>query len=406
MTSLSQKIIKPKLGLLELAKQLGNVSQACKVMGYSRDTFYRYQELYEQGGEEALQELTRKKANEKNRVPDYIEDAVIALAVENPALGQHRAANELAQRGTIVSSSGVRSIWLRHNLETFKKRLKALEAKSANEGILLTEEQLKCLEKAKLEKEAHGEIETAHPGYLGSQDTYFVGTMKGVGRIYQQTFIDTYSRVAFAKLYTEKTAITAAHALNEVVVPWFNEQEVPLLRVLTDRGTEYCGRIEEHAYQLFLAVENIDHSRTKARSPQTNGICERFHKTMKHEFYDIAFRKKIYHSLDALQADVDKWLIQYNQFRPHSGARCFGKTPMQTFEHAKSLAQGSVLENQFELNDNVNEQCKQERASIQCSSNVGSIAHSKNVEQVMASQGQMRLDIENNLDLTDNFIVG
>ena len=182
----------------------------------------------------------------------------------------------------MISSSGVRSVWLRHDLETFNKRLKALEAKSAQDGILLTEEQLQCLEKAKQEKEAHGEIETQCPGYLGSQDTYFVGTMKGVGRIYQQTFVDTYSRVAFAKLYTEKTALVAAHALNETVIPWFQAQEVPLLRILTDRGTEYCGKIDEHAYQLFLAVEDIDHSKTKARSPQTNGICERFHKTMKH----------------------------------------------------------------------------------------------------------------------------
>ena len=306
MTSLNEKIIKPKLSLLELAKQLGNVSKACKIMGYSRDTFYRFKELYETGGEEALMEISRKKPIEKNRVADYIEQAIIDLAIENPALGQKRASNELQQKDIIISSGGVRSVWLRNDLETFRKRLQVLETKSAQDGILLTEAQLKCLERAKLEKEARGEVETEHPGYLGSQDTYFVGTMKGVGRIYQQTFVDTYCRFGFAKLYVEKTAITAAHMLNEVVLPWFAEQDIPLLRVLTDRGTEYCGRIDEHAYQLFLAVENIDHSKTKTRSPQTNGICERFHKTMKHEFYDVAFRKKLSRSVEELQADVDE----------------------------------------------------------------------------------------------------
>ena len=348
MHNLAEKIIKPKLGVLELAKQLGNVSKACKVMGYSRDSFYRYKALYETGGEEALQDITRKQPNEKNRVPEHIEAAVVNLAIENPALGQTRASNELLNRGIIVSSSGVRSIWIRNDLETFKKRLKALEAKSAQDGILLTEEQLAALEKAKLEKEAHGEIETECPGYLGAQDTYYVGNMKGVGRIYQQTFIDTYSKVAFAKLYIDKTAITAADMLNDKVIPWLTEQQVPLLRVLTDRGTEYCGKVENHAYQLYLALENIDHSKTKARHPQTNGIVERLHRTMKHEFYDIAFRKKIYSSLEELQADLDEWLDKYNNFRTHSGKFCYGKTPMQTFKDSKHIAieknLGSMLE--------------------------------------------------------------
>lgn len=338
MSTIQTKILKPKLGLLELAKQLGNVSQACKVMGYSRDTFYRFKELYENGGEEALHEISKKKPLLANRVSDDIERAAIGIATEFPAYGQERAANELRKRGIIISQGGVRSIWLRNDLETFKKRLKALEAKVAQDGIILTEEQLAALEKVKEQREAHGEIDTEHSGYLGSQDTYYVGNIKGIGRIYQQTFIDTYSRVAFAKLYTDKTAITAADLLNDRVIPFFDEQNVPLLRVLTDRGTEYCGKPENHAYQLYLGIENIDHSRTKANSPQTNGICERFHRTMQDECYNIIFRKKIYNSLEGLQIDVDYWLRSYNETRPHSGKYCYGKTPMQTFLDSKHIA--------------------------------------------------------------------
>lgn len=338
MSNYDQKIIKPKLGLLELAKQLGSVSTACKVMGYSRDSFYRFKELYETGGEAALTDISRKKPILKNRVSEHIEQAVINLAIDNPALGQLRASQELLQQGIIVSSSGVRSIWLRNDLESLKNRLKALEAKSAQDGILLTEEQLAALEKAKQIKEAHGEIDTQHPGYLGSQDTYYVGNMKGVGRIYQQTFIDTYSRVAICKLYTDKTAITSADILNDKVIPFFNNHEVPLLRILTDRGTEYCGKVENHAFELYLAIENIDHTKTKARSPQTNGICERLHRTLKDEFYDIAFRKKIYNSLEDLQIDLDQYLNKYNNARPHSGKFCYGKTPMQTFKDSIKIA--------------------------------------------------------------------
>lgn len=338
MTTQQEKVLKPKLGLLELARQLGNVSQACQIMGYSRDTFYRYKELYEQGGEAALYEISRKKPVIKNRVPEAVEQATVRIAVEFPAYGQLRAANELRKEGIIISPGGVRSVWQRHDLETFKKRLKALEAKVAQEGLILTESQLAALEKAKQEKEAHGEIETEHPGYLGAQDTYYVGTIKGVGRIYQQTFIDTYSRVATAKLYTDKSAITAADLLNDRVVPFFDEQGIRLQRILTDRGTEYCGKPENHAYQLYLAVEDIDHSRTKANHPQTNGICERFHKTLQDECYSLLFRKKLYYSLEELQVDLDAWLEKYNRERPHSGRYCYGKTPWETFQQSRYLA--------------------------------------------------------------------
>jgi len=339
-----QKIIKNRLGLLELAKQLGNVSQACKILGYSRDSFYRYKELHETGGEAALADISKKKPIVKNRVEPHIEEAVVEMAIEQPAYGQMRVSNELRKRSLFISPGGVRSVWLRHDLETFKKRLKALEAKVAQDGIVLTEDQLAALERAKQEKEAHGQIETEHPGYLGSQDTFYVGTIKGVGRIYQQTFVDTYSRVAFAKLYDRKNALVAADMLNDRVVPFFEEQGIPLLRILTDRGTEYCGNREHHEYQLYLAIEDIDHTKTKARSPQTNGICERFHKTILQEFYQITFRKKIYQTIEELQADLDEWIDHYNQERPHSGRYCYGKTPTQTFQESKHLAKEKMLD--------------------------------------------------------------
>lgn len=338
------KLIKSKLGLLNLAEHLGNVSQACRVIGYSRDSFYRIKELYDTGGETALQEVSRRKPILKNRVEPTVEEAVVKMAFDYPAYGQSRASNELRKQGIFISAGGVRSVWQRHDLEVFDKRLKHLEARIAEKGLILTEAQLMALERKKERRESFGEIETEHPGYLGSQDTYYVGNIKGVGRIYQQTFIDTYSRVAFAKLYETKHAITSADILNDRVLPFFEEHQIPLLRVLTDRGTEYKGKPEHHEYELYLAIEGIEHSKTQVRHPQTNGICERLHRTMQEEFYAVAFRKKLYNSLAALQDDLDQWMEYYNNQRSHSGKYCFGKTPMETFNESVTLARQKMLD--------------------------------------------------------------
>ena len=337
MIHTTNPIIKHKAGLLNLAEELGNVSKACKIMGVSRDTFYRYQELVEDGGIDNLINKSRRNPNVKNRVDEATEQAVVAYAIEQPAHGQHRTSNELRKQGVFVSGSGVRSIWVRHNLENFKKRLKALEEKVANEGIILTDARVAALEKKQQDDIACGEIETAHPGYLGSQDTFYVGNIKGIGRIYQQTFIDTYSKVAFCKLYTTKTPITAADALNDKVLPFFDKHDLPMLRILTDRGTEYCGKADSHDYQLYLAISDIEHTKTKAQHPQTNGICERFHKTIKDEFYQITFRKKLYSTLEELQKDLDAWMEYYNNERTHQGKMCCGRTPMDTLLDGKTI---------------------------------------------------------------------
>lgn len=337
MSSVQQNVIKHKVGLLNLAAELGNVSRACKVMGFSRDTFYRYQSAMASGGVDALIDANRRKPNPKNRVEEATEAAVAAFAIEQPAFGQLRVSNELRKRGIFISPSGVRSVWLRHGLESFKRRLAALERHVAQTGEVLTEAQVCALEKKQDDDVAHGEIETAHPGYLGSQDTFYVGTIKGVGRIYQQTFVDTYSKWAAAKLYTTKTPITAADLLNDQVLPFFADQGMGLIRILTDRGTEYCGKPETHDYQLYLALNEIEHTRTKANHPQTNGICERFHKTILQEFYQVAFRRKIYRSVEELQLDLDDWLHYYNHDRTHQGKMCCGRTPIQTLIDAKEV---------------------------------------------------------------------
>ena len=344
----NQYVIRRKLNILELGETLGNISEACCRLNISRQDHYDIKSAVEEEGLEGLLEKSRKVPRIANRVAPEIEQKVLDYSLEFPTQGQVRVSNELKRQGFQVSCGGVRSIWLRHKLQIASLRLKRLEKWSAENGGILTESQVQALEQAKEEKEAHGEIETPHPGFLLGQDIYYVGYIKGVGKIYQQTAIDTHSNVGFAKVYSDKTALTAADFLNDKVLPFFDSERMSRLRILTDRGTEYCGRIETHPYQLFLHLSGIEHSRTKVRHPQTNGSTERLNQIVQNEFYKVAFRKKIYTSIDEIQIDLDTFMDNYNNDRTNQGKHCQGRTPMQTFEDGRPLYQQYVFENSEE----------------------------------------------------------
>lgn len=260
----SQYIINRKLSLVELGEKLGNISQACRNLGVSRQHYYDIKKAIEEDGIDGLLEKSRKKPRVGNRVAPETEQAVLDYSLKEPTHGQVRVTNELKKRGIYISTGGVRSLWIRHDLARKKSRLKRLEEWAKNNSNIPTESQVRALESSKAEKEAHGEIETHHPGFLLGQDTYYVGYIKGVGKIYQQTVIDTYSNYGFAKVYTDKNALVSADMLNDKVLPFFDLEQMRVLRILTDRGSEYCGKPEQHPFELFLHLNDIEHSKTKA----------------------------------------------------------------------------------------------------------------------------------------------
>lgn len=344
----TQYIIGRKLNILELGKTLGNISDACRKLGISRQHYYDIKKAIDEEGLEGLLEKSRKAPRIGNRVAPEIEQKVLDYSLEFPTHGQVRVSNELRKQGIQVSAGGIRSIWVRHGLQVKSLRLKRLEEWAAENGEVLTESQVKALEEAKEEKEACGEVESPHPGFLVAHDTCYIGTIKGVGRIYQQTAIDTHANVGFAKLYVEKTGLVAADFLNDKVLPFYDAQGVRVHRVLTDNGAEYCGRQESHPYELFLYLNDIEHTRTKVRRPQTNGAVERLNQTIQDEFYSVAFRKKLYRTVDEVQVDLDLFLEYYNNERTNQGRYCQGRTPLQTFTDGLQIYNQYVFDNDVE----------------------------------------------------------
>jgi transposase InsO family protein len=326
-----KKLAQNRLTLLQLAERLGNVSRACRMLNVSRSQFYEYKRAFQEYGLEGL--------IDKAPIPGSHPNRIMELSLAHPTFGQQRIADQLAQEGVLVCATSVRNVWMREDIQTRYKRLLRLEEKAAVEGFELTEEQIRLLEKANpCIRERH--VESRYPGQLLCQDTFYVGRLKGVGRVYLQAVVDTYGSYAFGKLYVSKRQETAADILYDRVLPFYREHDLPIEAILTDNGTEYRGRPMIHLYEIFLEFSDIEHRYTKVDHPRTNGFVERFHRTVLDEFFRTAFRKKFYESLEVLQVDLDEWLHHYNYERPHRGYRNMGRRPIETVELGKKKREG------------------------------------------------------------------
>jgi len=327
-----EKVARRKLSLLELASEMANVSKACRVMGYSRQQFYEIRRQYQVHGAAGLADrLPGPRGPHPNRVSEEVEKAVLEHSLANPTQGCLRVAQELALKGITVSSTGVRGVWGRHNLLSKHERLLKLEAAVRDKTVDISPDQVKLLERFSPEfRERH--IEVKATGELVAVDTFFVGALKGVGKVYLQTVLDCFSRYAFGRLYTSKLPITAVHVMNEDVLPFFERHGVAVQTVLSDNGREFCGRPDNHPYELFLQLEGIEHRTTKVRRPQSNGFIERLHKTLLDEHFRIAGRTKWYESVQEMQTDLDAYLAHYNEKRPHQGRMMQGRTPLAMFK--------------------------------------------------------------------------
>ena len=327
----AQRVARSKLSLLELAKSMNNVSQACKAMGYSRQQFYEIRRNFQVYGADGLiDRMPGARGPHPNRVPAEIETAVLDHALQHPCHGPTRVEQELRLKGVQVSSGGVRGVWMRNGLLTKHDRLLRLEKSTAERKIELSEDQVRLLERFSPEfRERH--IEAPHTGSLVAVDTFFVGVLKGVGKLYLQTAIDCHSRYGFGRLYTSKLPITAVHLLNNDVLPAFEAANAKIETVLSDNGREFCGRPDRHPYELFLQLEEIEHRTTRVRRPQSNGIVERFHRTLLDEHFRIEGRRTWFETVEEMQSVLDAYLETYNQRRPHQGRGMNGRTPATAF---------------------------------------------------------------------------
>jgi len=325
-----ERIANFKYSVLEHAYKHKNITSTCKMFHLSRTTFYEWLRRFDQFGYLGLKDQERSKPRMPNQLKPEYEAIIENYITDYPTHGPRRIAYELKAQGITISETGVYHVLRRKELNHRLNRL--FYAQEHSDNPVITERYLREIEK---KEEAH--IEAYYPGYHIFQDTFYVGTLKGLGRIYQQTGIDAYGSFGFAKVYLDKKADSAIDFVKTKALPGYDLFGIPLDRILTDHGKEYTTHWEngKHDYELFLAEHGIRHSRIKPRCPKSNGIVERFNRTLLEEFYQIAMIKKVYTSLEQLQDDLDKFIYYYNFQRTNQGYRLKGKIPYQRFLDGK-----------------------------------------------------------------------
>ena len=324
----ASKLAQHRLSVIELARELGNVAEACRQRGLDRTSFYEWKRRFQTQGFEGLKDLPPIHKSHPQTTATEVVEKIKTLALAHPAYGCNRHEAMLALEGIRVSSITIQKILNENGLGTKIERWLALEAQNAEKVIEITPEQAAFLEKLNpCFRERH--VESSAPGELLSADTFFVGSLKGVGKVYLHAVVDTFGSYAFGFLHISKQPEAAVAVLHNDVLPFYRNLDLPVKAVLTDNGREFCGT-ERHPYELYLDLNGIEHRRTKVRTPKTNGFVERFNGTVLDEFFRVKMRETFYDSVDALQADLDIWLIHYNTERPHLGYRNMGRRPIET----------------------------------------------------------------------------
>ena len=321
------KETKKRLAVLKLAETLGNVSEACRRYGIKRTQFYKFKRRFQVQGVEGLKNLPPIPKNHPLTTPPAQIEQILDLALKHPAYGCSRLESLLAADGKGLSNVTIQKILKKRQLGTRRERWLFLEGKYAEQKGPLTDEQIAFIEKGNPNfRERH--TASSRPGELLCQDTFFVGFLKGVGEVYMHSVVDTFSSYAFGFLHAAKQAEAAVALLRNDVLPFYRRHKLTVSTLLTDNNREFHGG-KEHPYQQYLKLEGIEHRHNQEKRALINGFSERFRQTIFDEFYRIELREQGYRALEALQNDLDKWLLHYNRERPHPGYRNNGEPPYE-----------------------------------------------------------------------------